>query len=195
MLGQLQRRGPAQPLRREQPRLAHGQPSCKRNACSRCPSGGDPRPAPWQPRAVTQSPDLLRRNPRLRQQPLASSRASQRASRRSVFALRRRPSRPRVCTGSASRMSKPCAESSRQTQRQPVVASIATAATRPRHSSAQRARLSRSAENRSSTTSPLSGSNTAAWKRAYGCRSPRTTSRTSSRRRGPIVLSAQDRAL
>jgi hypothetical protein len=37
---------------------------------------------------------------------LASSRANQRASSRSVFALRRRPSSPRACTGSASRTSK-----------------------------------------------------------------------------------------
>jgi hypothetical protein len=94
----------------------------------------------------------------------ASKRASQRASSRSVFALRRRPSNARTCTGSASRTSKPRAESSRQTQRQPVVASIATATTLPCHSSAQRARLSRSAEKRASTTSPPSGSSTAAWK-------------------------------
>jgi predicted ATPase len=62
---------------------------------------------------------------------------SQRASSRSVFALRRRPSRPRACTGSARRTSKPIATSSRQTQRQPVVASIATATTRLCHASAQ----------------------------------------------------------
>jgi hypothetical protein len=41
--------------------------------------------------------------------------------------LRRRPSSGRVCTGSARRTSKPSATSSRHTQRQPVVASIAAA--------------------------------------------------------------------
>ena len=54
---------------------------------------------------------------------------------------------------------------SRQTQRQPVVASIATAATRPCHCSAQRPRPSRSGAKRSSTTSLLSGSSTVALER------------------------------
>jgi hypothetical protein len=81
---------------------------------------------------------------------------------RSVFALRRRPRNARACTGSASRTPNPLAASSRPAHRQPVVTSIATAATRPRHSSAQRPRRSRSAVKRSSTTSPLSGSSTPA---------------------------------
>jgi hypothetical protein len=117
-----------------------------------------------QPGAITQPLDLLRRDPDSGSISFANSRANQRASSRSVFALRRRPNSARTCTGSASRTSKPCLDSSRQTQRQPVVASIATAATRPCHSSAHRARLSRSAEKRASITSPLSGSSTAAWK-------------------------------
>jgi hypothetical protein len=113
---------------------------------------------------VAQLLDLLRRDPRLgqhlpRQQPRQPARVETVGLR-----VRRRPSSARACTGSARSTSKPSASSLRQTHRQPVVASIATAETRPRPSSVQRVRLSRSAEKRASTTSPLSGSSTAAWK-------------------------------
>ena len=117
-----------------------------------------------QPGAIAQPLDLLRRDPRLgqhllRQQPRQPAR---------VEPVRLRAPPPAEQRTRLHRLRQPHLEavrdSSRQTQRQPVVASIATAASRPRHSSAQRARLSRSAEKRASTTSPPSGSSTAAWK-------------------------------
>jgi hypothetical protein len=65
--------------------------------------------------------------------------------------------------GSTRRTSKPRALSSRHTQRQPFVASIATAASSPRNGIAQSLSSSRVAPKRRSTVSPVSTSNTAAW--------------------------------
>jgi hypothetical protein len=105
----------------------------------------------------------------------ASSRASQRASSRSVFALRSRPSRPRACTGSARRTS---------TQRDefaPDPAPAGRGLDRQRFNSAppalrptskalpirREALLDHLTTDRDRARPPET--------RAYGCRSPRTT--------------------
>jgi hypothetical protein len=144
-------------------RLADGQPSWARNACRR---NAQRRPSPasafrnrvrsrsrWISASGTHDSGSIS---------FASKRASQRESRRSVFAPRHLPSKARLCPGSASRTPKPRPASLRQAQSQPIVASIATAWTRSRHRSTQRARRSRPAEKRSSTTPPPSGSSIAA---------------------------------
>jgi hypothetical protein len=131
------------------------------------------RSGPW----VSQLLDSCRRDPRFASISFANSRASKRSSSRSVLALCRRPSRARVCTGSARRTSKPLATSSRHTQRQPVVASIATAATPPRHRSVHLVRPPD--QPRSAPRLPHLSRDRAQppGTRACGCRSPRTTSR------------------
>jgi hypothetical protein len=92
----------------------------------------------------------------------ANSSASQRASSRSVFGCRRRPRSALARPGSTRCTSKPCCSSSRATQRQPVVASITTAASLSFHSIAQSLSRSRDGSNRLSLSSPESGSSTTA---------------------------------
>jgi hypothetical protein len=93
----------------------------------------------------------------------ANNTHNQRASSLSVFARLIRPRSAFACAGSTRRTSKPCALSSRHTQRQPLVASIATAASLPCSGIAHSSSSSRVAPKRRSLVSPLSTSNTAAW--------------------------------
>jgi hypothetical protein len=127
------------------------------------PGGCDPPPAPcatssgraapWSPAGGSDDSGSIS---------FADNTHSQRASSRSVFPRSSRPRSAFACAGSARRTSNPRAFSSRHTYRQPIVASIATAASLPPSGIAHSSRSSRVAPKRRSLISPVSTSNTAA---------------------------------
>jgi len=120
-------------------------------------------------------------------------RGARRADRSSRFGAGRVDRAPAPARPAAPRSR---ARPARATQRQPVVASTATASTRPRHCSAHLVRLSRSAEMRSSTTSPLSGSKHRRLERTLMDVDRRVQHHEPPLvDRGAIVPSGQDRAL